>query len=195
MKAGFKFILAFAVAALCMLAFRSLAFTLLTVDGNALEPVLRRGDRVVVNRWSYGLRAGGNGSLFSYGRLWRSEVRRGDIVAFDSPSDSISGIVVGRGDLWHYYCPSVVSDVAGSSSCLYVVPGGLLLDGVAQQSEHRRQPCLRVCAREPDNRPCMPHPVQSRRQIAAIRGLRPRQTILKGKKVKWWKGKNMRSGT
>ncbi len=68
MKAGFKFILAFAVAALCMLAFRSLAFTLLTVDGNALEPVLRRGDRVVVNRWSYGLRAGGNGSLFSYGR-------------------------------------------------------------------------------------------------------------------------------
>ena len=121
MKAGFKFIHAFAVAALCMLAFRSLAFTLLTVDGNALEPVLRRGDRVVVNRWSYGLRAGGNGSLFSYGRLWRSEVRRGDIVAFDSPSDSISGIVVCR-------CTALPGDTVRTAGGTVTVPGKINCD-------------------------------------------------------------------
>lgn len=121
MKTGLKFILAFAVAALCMLAFRGLVFTLLTVDGNALEPTLRRGDRVVVNRWSYGLRTGGHGSLFSYGRLWRSEVNRGDIVAFDSPVDSVPGIMVCR-------CTALPGDTVNTGNAIVTLPGKINCD-------------------------------------------------------------------
>ena len=60
-----------------------------TVEGNGLEPTLMAGDRILVNRWSYGLRVGGTGRLFSYGRVWRQQVQRGDLVAFENPADSI----------------------------------------------------------------------------------------------------------
>ena len=59
-----KFVIALASAFLLMLAFRALAFTLYTVDGRALAPVFINGDRLIVSRWSYGLRIDG-------GRLWR----------------------------------------------------------------------------------------------------------------------------
>ena len=83
----FRFLLALAVALLLMLVFRVLAFTICTIEGNGLSPVLLQGDRVLVNRWSYGLRVGGNGGLFGYGRLWRRPVSRGDVVAFENPQN------------------------------------------------------------------------------------------------------------
>jgi len=70
-----------------MLAFRALVFTIYVIEGSALEPEFLSGDRVMVNRWSYGLRTGGEG-LFNYGRVMRQPVERGDIVAFEDPMDS-----------------------------------------------------------------------------------------------------------
>ena len=90
-----KFVIALASAFLLMLAFRALAFTLYTVDGRALAPVFINGDRLIVSRWSYGLRIDG-GRLLPYSRLLREGVRRGDIVAFDMPGDSVKGICVAR---------------------------------------------------------------------------------------------------
>ena len=84
----FRFLLALAVALLLMLVFRALAFTICTVEGNGLEPVLQQGDRVLVNRWSYGLRVGSDGGLFGYGRLGRRPVSRGDLVAFENPHNT-----------------------------------------------------------------------------------------------------------
>lgn len=89
MRSLLKFILSLAVAFLLMLAFRALAFTIYSVDGEGLEPDFINGDRVMVNRWSYGLRTGGN-RLFSYGRLCRQPMQRGDIVAYDDPTDSLN---------------------------------------------------------------------------------------------------------
>lgn len=86
MRGTLKFLFAFAVALLLMLAFRALVFTIYTVEGSALEREFVAGDRVMVNRWSYGLRTGGEG-LFSYGRLMRRPIERGDLVAFEDPSD------------------------------------------------------------------------------------------------------------
>lgn len=116
MKALFKFILVLAVAALMMLAFRALAFTLYAVGGNSLEPELHCGDRVLVNRWSYGLRTGGRDGLFRYGRICRSEVKRGDIVAFDSPVDSLDGVFVCR-------CTALPGDTIRVNGDLILVPG------------------------------------------------------------------------
>ncbi|MBP3512776.1 MAG: signal peptidase I [Prevotella sp.] len=119
MKAALKTILAFAVAALLMLAFRSLAFTVYTVGGYGLAPELTKGDRVLVNRWSYGLRTGAGGGLFGYGRLCRRIPVRGDLVAFDSPSDSIPGVLVCR-------CAALPGDTVRTEGGVMVVPGKVI---------------------------------------------------------------------
>ena len=80
MRSLLKFLGALFIALLAMLAFRAIAFTIYTVPGEGLEPAFLRGDRVMVNRWSYGLRTGGEG-LFAYGRILRQPVKRGDLVA------------------------------------------------------------------------------------------------------------------
>ena len=84
MKFALKFVMALIVTTLLMLAFRALVFTVYTVRGTALEPCLVDGDRVLVNRWSYGLRAGGYGP-FGYARWIGSQVERGDLVVFNNP--------------------------------------------------------------------------------------------------------------
>ena len=92
-KGTVKFIGAIAVALVVMLAFRSLVMTVCTVDGKGLEPVFQAGDRVGVNRWSYGLRTGAKGSLFDYGRICRQEVKKGDFIAFE---DSLGEVLICR---------------------------------------------------------------------------------------------------
>ena len=111
MRQTLLFVLTLAVAALSVLAFRALAVTIYTVDGEQLRPVFEQGDRVMVNRWSYGLRMGGDG-LFSYGRIGRKPVQRGDIVAFEATLGTTDGVLLCR-------CKGVPGDtVAGR-----VVPG------------------------------------------------------------------------
>ena len=117
MRAALKFLIALAVALLLMLAFRALAFTIYTVDGEGLLPEFLPGDRVMVNRWSYGLRAGGQKGLFSYGRLCRQPVERGDIVAYDDPRDDTGqGVLFGR-------CLALPGDSIRYHGQLELVPG------------------------------------------------------------------------
>ncbi len=104
------------MAAVAVWLFRALAFTIFTVDGDSLAPDFLRGDRVVVNRWSYGLRTGADGGLFGYDRLVRQPVERGDIVAFDIHSDSISGVFVCR-------CRAVPGDTLVVDGSPVIVPG------------------------------------------------------------------------
>lgn len=88
MRNTLKFLLALAVALLCMTVFRALVFTVYTVEGEGLAPTFVAGDHVMVNRWSYGLRTGSNGGLFGYGRLCKQPVALGDIIAYEDPRDS-----------------------------------------------------------------------------------------------------------
>ena len=85
MRKTAKFIIALALALLLMLGFRAIVFTICTVEGDALSPLFCKGDRVLVNRWSYGLRVGSDDGLIGYTRIGRSSVSRGDIVAFENP--------------------------------------------------------------------------------------------------------------
>ena len=96
MRGWLKFIAACAVALVLTMGFRAVALTVYTVEGQALLPVLEQGDRVLVNRWSYGLRIGGEGALFSYSRLLRRPVSRGDLVVFDDPRDGADGVLICR---------------------------------------------------------------------------------------------------
>ena len=92
MRSTLKFLIALAVSLLVMLAFRALFFTVYSVNGTGLEPAFAAGDKVVVNRWSYGLRTG-DGKLFSYGRICRQQPAKGDYVAFE---DSVGNVLIGR---------------------------------------------------------------------------------------------------
>ena len=87
MRKTLKFLLTLVIALLVMIAFRAVGLTLYTIGGDGLSPLFVAGDRVMVNRWSYGLRVGGgDSSLFGYGRLCRQPVERGDILAFEHPT-------------------------------------------------------------------------------------------------------------
>ena len=66
MKQLIKFIITFAVAAVVLLLFRAMVVTLYTVNDTALQPEFMLGDRILVNRWSYGLRTGNDDGLFRY---------------------------------------------------------------------------------------------------------------------------------
>ncbi len=110
-----KYVIAFALAFGLMLAVRTLAISVHSVTGNALEPVYQSGDRLLINRCSYGLRIAGNG-LLPYCRLLRQPVSRGDIVAFTVPGDSIPGIFIAR-------CTAIPGDTIHTKNGIMLVPG------------------------------------------------------------------------
>ena len=89
-----KYVIALASAMALMLAFRALVFSIHSVSGNGLAPLYQEGDRLLINRCSYGLRIEGNG-LLPYSRLLRRPVKRGDIVAFQSEK-AANGLMIAR---------------------------------------------------------------------------------------------------
>ena len=115
-----KYVIAFASAFALMLAIRTLAFSIHGVIGNGLEPLYQNGDRLLINRCSYGLRIAGNG-LLPYSRLLRSPVKKGDIVAFTIPGDSIEGLMIAR-------CTAVPGDTVCLDNNTLTVPGVINCD-------------------------------------------------------------------
>lgn len=110
-----KNVIVLASAFALMLGFRALAFSIHSVNGNGLAPLFHNGDCLLVNRCSYGLRIEGHG-LLPYSRLLRQPVKRGDIVAFTMPSDSVAGICIAR-------CKAVPGDTINTLKGKLVVPG------------------------------------------------------------------------
>ena len=110
-----KNVIVLASAFALMLGFRALVFSIHNVTGNGLEPLYKHGDCLLVNRCSYGRRIEGHG-LLPYSRLLRQPVKRGDIVAFTMPSDSVAGICIAR-------CKAVPGDTINTLKGKLVVPG------------------------------------------------------------------------
>ena len=73
------------VAVVAVLLVKLVAFTSCTIPSTGMENTLYRGDRVIVNRWSYGYRTP-LASLFGYHRWAEAPVGRNDIVLFNRPS-------------------------------------------------------------------------------------------------------------
>ena len=115
MRKTAKFLIALVLALLLMLCFRAVVFTICTVDGDALAPILCKGDRVLVYRWSYGLRVGSDEGLIGYTRLGRRAVSRGDIIAFDNPQNT-DQVLICR-------CEALPGDTVESQGQRMVVPG------------------------------------------------------------------------
>lgn len=118
MRGFLKFFGALAIAFILMMVFRALALTIYTVEGEALSPALKAGDRVLVNRWSYGFRVGGEGCLLGYSRLLQRPVSRGDLVAFNDPRHNecaSGGVLICR-------CAALPGDTVNYNGERLVVP-------------------------------------------------------------------------
>ena len=94
--------------------------------GNGLSPLYQDGDRLLVNRCSYGLRIPGNG-LLPYSRLMRQPVKRGDIVAFTMPDRSLSdrqkGTSPSAAGIYIARCSAVPGDTIRMADGTLTVPG------------------------------------------------------------------------
>lgn len=115
MRKWLKNVIALASAFVLMLAFRTLVFSIHSVRGDGLAPLFHNGDRLLLNRCSYGLRIEGHG-LLPYSRLMRQPVKRGDIVAFRVPRDSVAGIYIAR-------CKGIPGDTVHTHKGKLIVPG------------------------------------------------------------------------
>ena len=115
MKNWLKYVIAFASAFALMLAIRTLALSIHGVTGDGLTPLYQNGDRLLINRCSYGLRIEGNG-LLPYSRLMRQPVGKGDIVAFYAPEGFPEGICIAR-------CKATPGDTIRTKDGPLLVPG------------------------------------------------------------------------
>lgn len=80
-----KWIFAFAGAIAVVLLLRGFAFTSCLIPSTGMENSLFQGERILVNKWSYGLRVPLM-SLFSYHRWCERSVRQQDVVVFNNPA-------------------------------------------------------------------------------------------------------------
>lgn len=104
----FKWILAFTGAVVVVLLLRGFAFTSCLIPSTGMENSIFQGERILVNKWSYGLRVPFM-SLFSYHRWCENPVRRQDIVVFNNPA-GIRQPVIDRREIYISRCIGVPGD-------------------------------------------------------------------------------------
>ena len=104
----FKWILAFAGAVAVVLLLRGFAFTSCLIPSTGMENSIFQGERILVNKWSYGLRVPLM-SLFSYHRWCERSVRQQDVVVFNNPA-AIGQPTIDRREIYISRCIGTPGD-------------------------------------------------------------------------------------
>lgn len=104
----FKWILAFAGAIAVVLLLRGFAFTSCLIPSTGMENSLFQGERILVNKWSYGLRVPLM-SLFSYHRWCEQPVRKQDVAVFNNPA-AIDQPTIDRREIYISRCIGTPGD-------------------------------------------------------------------------------------
>ena len=104
----FKWILVFAGAIAVVLLLRGFAFTSCLIPSTGMENSLFQGERILVNKWSYGLRVPLM-SLFSYHRWCERSVRQQDVVVFNNPA-AIGQPTIDRREIYISRCIGTPGD-------------------------------------------------------------------------------------
>lgn len=104
----FKWIFAFAGAIAVVLLLRGFAFTSCLIPSTGMENSLFQGERILVNKWSYGLRVPLI-SLFSYHRWCERSVRQQDVVVFNNPA-AIGQPTIDRREIYISRCIGTPGD-------------------------------------------------------------------------------------
>ena len=103
-----KWIFAFAGAIAVVLLLRGFAFTSCLIHSTGMENSLFQGERILVNKWSYGLRVPLM-SLFSYHRWCERSVRQQDVVVFNNPA-AIGQPTIDRREIYISRCIGTPGD-------------------------------------------------------------------------------------
>ena len=103
-----KWIFAFAGAIAVVLLLRGFAFTSYLIPSTGMENSLFQGERILVNKWSYGLRLPLM-SLFSYHRWCERSVRQQDVVVFNNPA-AIGQPTIDRREIYISRCIGTPGD-------------------------------------------------------------------------------------
>jgi signal peptidase I len=104
----FKWIFAFTGAIAVVLLLRGFAFTSCLIPSTGMENSLFQGERILVNKWSYGLRVPLM-SLFSYHRWCERSVRQQDVVVFNNPA-AIGQPTIDRREIYISRCIGTPGD-------------------------------------------------------------------------------------
>ena len=104
----FKWIFAFTGAIAVVLLLRGFAFTSCLIPSTGMENSLFQGERILVNKWSYGLRLPLM-SLFSYPRWCERSVRKQDVVVFNNPA-AIGQPTIDRREIYISRCIGTPGD-------------------------------------------------------------------------------------
>ena len=104
----FKWIFAFAGAIAVVLLLRGFAFTSCLIPSTGMENSLFQGERILVNKWSYGVRVPLM-SLFSYHRWCERSVRQQDVVVFNNPA-AIGQPTIDRREIYISRCIGTPGD-------------------------------------------------------------------------------------
>ena len=104
----YKWIRAFAGAVVVVLLLRGFAFTSCLIPSTGMENSIFQGERILVNKWSYGLRVPFM-TLFSYHRWGKRPVQQQDIVVFNNPA-GIRQPVIDRREVYISRCIGVPGD-------------------------------------------------------------------------------------
>lgn len=115
----FKWILVFAGAIVIVLLLREFAFTSCFIPSTGMENSIFQGERILVNKWSYGLRVPFM-SIFSYHRWRERPVREQDIVVFNNPA-GIRQPVIDRREIYIGRCIGVPGDTLFIDSLFSVI--------------------------------------------------------------------------
>lgn len=119
MKRYFKWILVLAGAIVIVLLLRSFALTSCLIPSVGMENSLFRGERIVINKWSYGLRAPLM-SFFSYHRWGEKKPSKEDIVVFNNPAN-ISEPVIDKREVFISRCVGIPGDTLLIDSLFTIV--------------------------------------------------------------------------
>ena len=111
--------MAFAGAIVIVLLLRGFAFTSCLIPSTGMENSLLEGERIIVNRWSYGLRIPFM-SVFSYHRWCERPVKKQDIVVFNNPA-AIQQPMIDRREIYISRCIGTPGDTLLIDSLFTVV--------------------------------------------------------------------------
>ena len=105
MKSLLIFLKALLSAVLIVLLVKAFAFTSCSIPSSGMENTLYQGEKVLVNKWSYGLRLPFTGSHFL-----PEKVKKGDVVLFNNPNPADRSLSVYAREVYISPCVGLPGD-------------------------------------------------------------------------------------
>ena len=110
---------------LAVVLVRMLLVTTCVIPSSGMENSLYKGERILVSKWSYGLRVPFP-SVFGYHRIAASAAEKGDIVLFNNPHPKNSESRIESRELFISRCVGIPGDTLMLDDALAEVDGEVL---------------------------------------------------------------------